>query len=213
MSTTSTGLFWTHHASGMMSAALVLPLHQILSDTFGSRIRDSVFEEAGFTRAPPTEDSVPESKVVKLHAGVHEHWPDLSPDLMDRAGRAAAEAVVTDRITPRAKVLLENMPWPMAAWLVGRSARQNARAFAGSGTFSVQTTGRFALFNNPLAMQVKSAAPNCHFHAAFFEHMFQRLAHRDFRCREAQCCASGAESCTFVLSLGQPAAGGRSFGV
>ncbi|ETX15942.1 hypothetical protein OCH239_11745 [Roseivivax halodurans JCM 10272] len=201
MTSTSTGLFWTHHSAGMMSAALVVPLHAILRDSFGKPARDRVFADAGFPDAPPSGESVPESKVVRLHNGVQDNWPDISPDLLDRAGRAAAEAVVTDRITPRAKVLLENMPWPMAAWLVGRSARQNARAFAGSGLFSVQTTGRFALINNPFALHVRSAEPNCHFHAAFFEHMFQRLAHRDFKCREVACCAAGAEACTFVLSL------------
>ncbi|SLN22939.1 V4R domain protein [Roseivivax jejudonensis] len=201
MTSTSTGLFWTHHSAGMMSAAFVLPLHQILDDVFGTGARDKVFAEAGFSAAPPADDSVPEGKVARLHASVHDAWPVLWPELMDRAGRVAAEAVVTDRVSARARLLLENMPWPVAAWLVGRSARQNARAFAGSGVFSIQTTGRFLVFKNPLAMQIRSDQPSCHFQAAFFEHMFQRLVHRDFECRETQCCAAGADACVFALTL------------
>ena len=58
MTSTSTGLFWTHHSAGMMSAALVVPLHAILRDSFGTPARDRVFADAGFDDAPPSGENL-----------------------------------------------------------------------------------------------------------------------------------------------------------
>ncbi|UMA64486.1 bacteriochlorophyll 4-vinyl reductase [Roseivivax marinus] len=202
MSSTSAGLFWTTHPEGMMSAAVVVPLHAILAETFGQRICDDVFADAGMGRLPGPEDSVPEARVVRLFDAVYTSWPEVAPDLLDRAGRVTAEMIVMQRVTARARLLLANMPWSMAAWLLARSVRQNSRAFAGSGIFSVQTAGSFVIFDNPLARPESGAAPSCHFHRALFEHMFQRLVHRDFACVETECRSAGGGCCAFRLTVG-----------
>ncbi|WP_162164338.1 bacteriochlorophyll 4-vinyl reductase [Roseivivax isoporae] len=185
----------------MMSATLVVPLHAVLETAVGSKRRDRIFETSGFRALPRQDTPVPEGKIARLHETIRGDVPSLAPEILDRAGRVAAEVVVSERITPETRLLLQNMPWSLAAWLVGRLARQNAWAFSGSGLFAIQTTSRFALFNNPLTRGAEASAPACHFHTAMFEHMFQRLVHRDFLCSEVTCCGAGHDSCTFCLSI------------
>ena len=187
--------------AGLMGASMVVPLHAVLERQVGTQGRDTAFQEADIPELPDEVDFVPESKVAHLHQIVWERWPDEAPDIMDMAGRVAAEVFVAHYIPPKARLLLQNMPWSISAWLVGKSARHNAWIFAGSGMFAIQTTSRLALFQNPLSLHIKSEVPSCHFYTAMFEHMYQRLSHRDFTCREVSCTSSGSDHCSFEITL------------
>lgn len=194
----------THHPTrqaGLMGANMVAPLHAVLERTVGPTARDKVFNECGFSELPDEDSFAPEGQVAMLHRAIRHNWPDQAPEVMDMAGRVAAEVFVAHYIPPKARLLLQNMPWSVSAWLVGKSARLNAWSFAGSGLFAIQTTSRLALFQNPLIKDITSDRPVCHFYTAMFEHMYQRLSHRDFTCEEVCCAANGADHCCFHVKL------------
>ncbi|QFS81312.1 V4R domain protein [Roseivivax sp. THAF40] len=187
--------------AGLMGANMVVPLHAVIEKEIGGVDRDLVFHASGITDLPGEAEFVPEGKVAHLHQLVWEKWPEQAPRMMDMAGRVAAEVFVAHYIPPKARLMLQNMPWSISAWLVGKSARHNAWTFAGSGMFAIQSTSRLALFHNPLALNINADGPCCQYYAAMFEHMFQRLSHRDFTCKEVCCSATGSDHCAFDISL------------
>ncbi|MCE0506098.1 MULTISPECIES: bacteriochlorophyll 4-vinyl reductase [unclassified Roseivivax] len=184
-----------------MGANMVAPLHAVLERHVSKADRDAVFAEAGLEDLPAEDSLLPEGQVAFLHRRVRENWPEAADEVLDTAGRVAAEVFVTERIPPKARLLLQNMPWSVSAWLVGKSIRLNSETFAGSGLFAIQTTSRFAMFQNPLATGIEAERPICQFYAALFEHTLQRLSHRDFICRETHCQATGHGHCVFEVTL------------
>ena len=187
--------------SGLMDANMVASLHAVIEQAKGSASRDRVFADAGIEDLPVDDGTLSEARVARQHSLVRENWPGEASEILDMAGRVAAEVFVSQNITPKAILLLQNMPWSVSAWLVGKAARLNSAGFRGSGTFAIQTTSRLAIYHNPLAIGVTADQPICHFHAAMFEHMFQRMSHRDFVCRETACMAAGHDHCSFELTL------------
>ena len=59
----------------------------------------------------------------------------------------------------------------------------------------------FALHRNPVLQGETAALPICHYHAAAFERMFQRLVDPRMVCREVTCIASGGASCRFEFEM------------
>lgn len=186
------------HALGAM---MIAPFWSVLEQHVGAAARDEAFASVGLELMPGDNEMVPEAKVAALHEQIRESWPGADTQIFDEAGRVAAEMFVVSAVSPQARLLLQNMPFSMAAWLVGKSVRLNAAQFTGSGLFAIQTTSRLAIYKNPLVGPRHPGARTCVFYAAFFEHLFQRLAHRDFTCSETSCCAEGSDHCTFQLKM------------
>ncbi len=187
--------------TGMMSPNMVLPVLAALEEAVGADKARHVMREARFPRLPEPEEPVRERQVAVLHQAIRRCCPDMAGAVFTEAGRRAADVVITYRIPARSRVLLRRMPWPVATWLLGRATRQFAWTFSGSGHFALETTSRFALFDNPVIRGEHADRPICLFQAALFERLFQELVHPRIICTETACCAEGAEACRFTLSV------------
>lgn len=198
------GLLRPPRRNDMMSANMVLSFYEVIAAFGGTNLRDELFAQAGLRHLPGPEEPVREKQVYVLHQLVRDTFGNQAPNVMRTAGEAAADVVARYRIPDRAKTLMARMPWPMATWLLMRSARQHAWTFGGSGQFQMITTSTFELTDNPAIRGTQADHPICDFHAALFGNLMRSIVHRNMSCMELSCSATGAGSCTFKLATTAP---------
>ncbi|MDA7423800.1 bacteriochlorophyll 4-vinyl reductase [Thalassococcus lentus] len=184
-----------------MSANMVLPLHEVLGETVGGVARDALFQGAGMRYLPGPQDHVRERQVFEIHQSVRDLHSDQSEAILREAGRRAAAIVAEYRIPASAKTMLRRLPWPLATWMLVRSASQNAWTFGGSATFEAPKTSQLSLVGNPSIKDARSKKPLCVFHETLFQTLFRALVHPAMLCTETGCEACGEEACTFTLEM------------
>jgi divinyl protochlorophyllide a 8-vinyl-reductase len=185
---------------GYIGPQAVIQILLAVESLCGVVARDGIMRDARLRRAPEWNEPVREEKVARLHQAVRRRFPALAETITLQAGRATTDYLLDNRISKRAQVLIKNAPKAVAAWLLRQAQKQNARAFAGSGEVEFLSATVFELRNNPVLKGETAAAPVCHYHAAAFERMYQRLVDARVICREIACTATGAASCRFELS-------------
>jgi divinyl protochlorophyllide a 8-vinyl-reductase len=201
MTAPTAGLLRAPRRKGMMGSQAVLPLVAAIERRLGAGAAGKLLDEARFIHLPEPGEAVRERQVAVLHQALRRHWPDEAEAIQREAARDAVEWIMANRIPARARLLLTNMPWGLAVWMLGRHAMQNAWTFGGSGTFSVLGTNEFQMIDNPIARGEQSNGPICAWHAELFQHTFRRMAHSRLRCTETACIAAGADACRFHLDL------------
>ena len=157
-------------------------------------------QDAQFTRLPDWSKSVLEDKVAALHQALRHRYPEVAEAVGRSAGKATTDYLLDNRISARAQELISMAPKPVALWLLGQSAKLNARHFGGSGELILRSSTVFELRHNPILRGETAASPVCHYHAAAFERMYKRLVDPGMICREAACEAAGDEMCRFELT-------------
>jgi divinyl protochlorophyllide a 8-vinyl-reductase len=185
---------------GYLGPLAVIQVLRAVETLHGTGARDQIMQEAALRRSPEWNEPVREEKVARLHQALRRRFPDEADAIAAQAGRATTDYLLDHRISKRAQQLLQNAPKAVAAWLLRQSQKQNARAFGGSGEFVFLSATVFELRNNPVLKGESAKAPVCHFHAAAFERMYQRLVDAQIICREIACKAAGAAACRFELS-------------
>lgn len=157
---------------------------------------------AGLSRLPGPVEPLPEATAAALHRALRSAYPNEAPAILAAAGRATADGLIAKQLSPRAQAMLSGGPWTIAAWLLGRWAKQNSWTFAGSAVFTPTAALELDIVGNPLIRNEPASTPLCAFHAALFERLFQRLVDPGLVCRELECQATGAPACRFVVALG-----------
>jgi divinyl protochlorophyllide a 8-vinyl-reductase len=186
---------------GMMGSQTVLPLVAAVERRLGPAAVAHLLDEARFSRLPEPGEPVRERQAAVLHQALRRTWPDEAEAIQREAARDAVEWIMANRMPARARLLLTKMPYPLAVWMLGRHAVQNAWTFGGSGRFSILGTNAFQLTDNPLIRGEQSNSPICVWHAELFQHTFRRMAHARLRCVETSCMAAGADACRFHLEM------------
>jgi divinyl protochlorophyllide a 8-vinyl-reductase len=207
MTAPTAGLLRAPRRKGMMGSQSVLPLVAAAERRLGAEAVARLLDEARFLHLPDPGDPVRERQVAVLHQSLRRNHPDEAEAIQREAARDAVEWIMAHRIPARARMLLTGMPWPIAVWMLGRHAVQNAWTFGGSGQFTLLGTSEFQLVGNPMVRGETSNSPICVWHEELFQHTFRRMAHSRLRCVETDCMAAGAEACRFRLEM-EPAAAG-----
>lgn len=187
--------------TGFMSANTVLPLFEVLGNHHGASTRDRIFHEAGLRFLPGPEDPVRERQVCQIHQSVRRMFPTEAREILEEAGLLAADVVAQYRIPASGKMMLRRLPWPLATWMLMRSAQQHAWAFGGSARFATGAAAQMELTENPLVRGERAKAPICHFHRALFERLFRALVHPRMTCIEHSCEGAGGDACRFELRV------------
>lgn len=185
---------------GFMAPQVVLNLIAVVLARLGQAAVDLLRHEAEVTRLPAVTEPVREDIAARLHQSVRRLWPDQAAVLLREAGRATADALLDTQQSVRAQAMLTGAPWPIAAWLLGRWARQHDWTFVGSGTFNPLNALEWDIADNPLIRGERAATVSCSWHMGLFERLFQRLVSPDLECREMACAAIGAPACRFVIA-------------
>jgi divinyl protochlorophyllide a 8-vinyl-reductase len=192
---------------GFMSAALVLPLHDVVAETVGAEARDRLFREVGLCHLPTPEDAVRQRVVLALFQAIRHDFPDQQREIFDTAGHRAADHVLTYRIPASAQKLMRRLPLPIAIWMTLRGAQRKSWAYAGSAEVRVVTTTmELELVGNPTVCPGSASDPVCHFHRAVILRMLQTMVHPGINVRETSCEAAGDKSCRFRLSMSRDSA-------
>jgi len=184
-----------------MSANMVLPLHQVLSDFAGPEIAERIYREAGLRYLPEPEEPVREKLVAEVHGAIRRAYPEDWKSIMTEAGEAAADIVATYRIPESAKTMLRRLPWPVATWMLMRSALQNAWTFSGSAEVSAPKTSSLKIDGNPAIRTHDSSEMVCAFQRALLQSLFRSIIHPRLECVETACEACGHDHCGFELRM------------
>lgn len=180
---------------------LVLELVAAVEAAEGRSARDALLAAAGIAGPPRATEPIPQTIAHRMHRALRETMPGPAPALLRTAGQSTADRLIETQLSSRARTMLQRGPWTVAAWLLGRWARQDSWTFAGSARFTPVAQLEFELAGNPLIAGEKAAHPICLFHEAMFERLFQRLVEPNLICREVECEAMGAPACRFVVGL------------
>ena len=186
---------------GLVSSRVVSDLLDTIERLDGRGARAALVESVG----PGARDiaaTVPEEVAAALLRSIRRELPALSMRAQRIAARETAEALIAQQLSARGRTMLIRAPWPIAAWLVGRWADQNAWTFAGSGRFRALTGLEFEIVDSPFVRGEAASEPTCEWHAALFGHLFRRLVDPRLVCREMTCAAVGGEVCRFAFYLG-----------
>lgn len=187
--------------TGFMAPFVVLEMVLAIEDILGKGAKDDALKDAQLFRLPDADEPVREDKAARLHQTVRRLWPDDAVDICVQAGGEAAQRIMETQITSKAQTMLSKMPRATGAWLLAKTARQNAWTFSGSGDFVVESEQRFVLTENPIIVGEESLETVCHFHASLFERLFSTLIHPGLVCREVACSARGDAACVFEFTL------------
>jgi len=171
----------------------------VLDAALGERLRGALMHRAGVAVPPPDCGMLPEAEVIPLHRAVWLFVPDRAESIQRAAGLAVGEYILANRIPRLAKALIRALPAALGARLLSTAIAKHAWTFAGSGVFTIASHHplTFCIAQNPLA--VGPPHPSCHWHAAVFERLFQRLVWPEAHVTETTCCATGEGVCTFRI--------------
>jgi divinyl protochlorophyllide a 8-vinyl-reductase len=138
---------------------------------------------------------------ARLFATLWACWPRPAASMVAReAGRRTADYVIAHRIPRLAQLLLSVAPRRLAARLLLQAIHRNAWTFAGSGHCAVTDCAPYliSITDNPLIM------PDCTWHVAVFERLFDRLVARGTQVRQTACSCYGDPACRFEITLPVP---------
>lgn len=187
--------------AGFMAPFVVLEMAQAIKDVMGPDNLELALKEAQLFRLPEVNEPVREDKAARLHQAVRRLWVDQAEQICSLAGTAVGLRIMEQLITERAQAMLAKMPRATGAWLLAKTARQNAWTFSGSGEFIVESESRFILDANPVVAGETADKAACHFHASLFEKLFSTLIHPRLICREIACSARGDAACVFEFTM------------
>lgn len=186
---------------GFMAPYVVLEMAAAVEDVLGPDAREAALKDAQLFRLPESNEPVREDKAARLHQVVRARWPDQARDIAELAGTTAADRIIESQFTSRARSMLARMPRATGAWLLAKTAHQNAWIFSGTGEFVVESAQRFILRDNPLVIPGEADVPVCYFHASLFQRLFCVLIHPRLTCREVTCKAAGDKACVFEFTM------------
>lgn len=184
---------------GRIGPNSVVQLGHAVTDRFGREAAERLYRMAGqleLLREPPA-DMIDEALPARLFKALWRAHPDAAPELAADAGRRTADYVIANRLPRAARIVFAIAPRAIGARLLLKAVARNAWTFVGSGRCETQF-GRpilISIRDNPLIM------PDCAWHAAVFERLFERLVARGARVRHTGCCRLGARSCRFEILL------------
>jgi len=184
-----------------MAPFVVLEMAAVIEATLDADHLKKALRAAQLFRLPELDEPVREEKAARLHQAVRQLWPDQAQEICSNAGAGSARRIMETQISEKAQTLLSNMPRATGAWLLAKTARQNAWTFSGSGEFVIESESRFILRDNPLVVGEVSKTVVCHFHAGLFEKLFSTLIHPRLICQEVACHARGDEVCVFEFTM------------
>lgn len=175
------GAFPADHArcSGKIGPNSVIQLGHAVAARLSREAAADLYCAAGIgpmLHAPP-EDMIDEQIPAALFQTLWQMFPHQAPSLAAHAGRRTADYVIENRIPGIARRMFAVAPRQIGTWLLLKAISRNAWTFVGSGRCETRF-GRPSLISitdNPLIM------PDCIWHLAVFERLFDRLVARGTR--------------------------------
>ncbi len=166
----------------------------------GESLAAQVFQAANLSdilESPP-EHMVNQAVAAQLHDTLRRALPQ--PDALRiaaDAGRRTADYLLANRIPRPAQLVMKLLPPQLSARILLKAMASNAWTYAGTGQVSIEVGNPCVLeiIDNPLAQ------PMCPWHMAVFERLFRALVAKGALVSHTRCCAHGAPSCRFEITL------------
>lgn len=178
----------------------IIQLGHAIYASLGKDIAHNIFQTAGiaYMLQNPPQKMVDERTVANLYKTFFSMVPMPQAKTIARdAGMRTADYLLKHRIPYFAQILLRYLPASYAARFLLKAIQRNAWTFAGSGDLQVH-------FGHPCKIEIKQnpiAMPDCVWHAAVFEKLFQTLVTPQASIQHLYCCYAGAQTCCFEIII------------
>lgn len=186
-------------SGGKIGPNSVIQLGETVVERMGETAARALYLNAGVPHLleRPPDAMIDERVPAALFSCLFDLFPENATDVAQDAGRRTADYIIAHRIPRVAQIVLRLCPRAVAAGLLLKAIRQHAWTFAGSGVCHVHPGAPHLLSikDNPLAM------PNCAWHRAVLEQLFNRLIAKGAKVRHTACCIDGATDCRFEITL------------
>lgn len=185
---------------GKVGPNAVIQIAAALREGGGDGLARQVFAAAGLEEAltSPPAQMVDQSAAARLHDVLRMTLPpQLARRIALDAGRRTADYLLANRIPRPAQWVMKGLPPRLAAPILLRAMASNASTYAGTGSVRV-TAGRtcvLEIIDNPLAQ------PDCPWHVAVFERLFQALVAQDATVTHRVGRTNGASVSRFEITL------------
>lgn len=185
---------------GKVGPNAVTQIAAALREVGGNGLARQVFAAAGLEEAltSPPARMVDQSAAARLHDVLRMTLPpQLARRIALDAGRRTADYLLANRIPRPAQWVMKVLPPRLAAPILLRAMASNAWTYAGTGSVRVKAgrTCVLEIIDNPLAQ------PNCPWHVAVFERLFQALVAEDANVTHRAGRANGASVSRFEITL------------
>lgn len=189
--------------AGRIGPNAILQLVDVLERRGEGKLLSVVLAEAGVTRPPRDAGMLPEADCAAVHQALRRLAPGAD-GLLEEAGWATANYILTHRIPRLAQGLLRLLPGAVAAPILTRAIARHAWTFAGTGEFRIERARPLILSvaRNPLVAGWRAETPQCVWHVAVFRRLYGRLVWPSVTVEETACCACGHPACRFEISGG-----------
>lgn len=187
---------------GTVSPRAVTDVLAAARQRLGDDVVRTICQRAELGALPDPDQPLDQVRAVRIHAALRQAEPERSAEVFRQAGFATAAAFVETYLSRKAQAMLSAAPWTVSAWLLGRWAGQNVRAFAGTGRFEMLRDLEIELRENPFAAPHGTLNhPGCYWQEALFEGLFRDLVDPHLICREMTCVGQGDDACRFAFIL------------
>lgn len=184
---------------GKIGPNSVIQLGETVIERLGREAARALYRHAQIPHLldDPPDKMIEESVPAALFKSLWQVFPGEAKRLADEAGQRTADYIIAHRIPGFAQKILRFCPKSWGARLLLKSIKQNAWTFAGSGQCDIKLGRTFliSIRDNPLAM------PECAWHRAVLERLFDRLVAKGADVRHVACCSKGAKACRFEIAL------------
>lgn len=179
----------------------ILQMLPVIEAEGGKKLVQAMLDAAGISEIPADTGLMPEAPAAALHQAVRAHLPDRAARIATEAGTRTADYIIQHRIPSLVVWLLPKLPHRLAARILTNSIQHHAWTFTGSGRFNVLTKRpiRLQIADNPVVRGEEAEEPICHWHAAVFTRLYQRLVRADYQATEQECCANHHPACRFEI--------------
>lgn len=187
--------------AGRIGPNAILQLVEVLERRGEGDLLSAVLAEAGVARPPRDAGMLPEAECAAVHQALRQLAPGAGA-LLEEAGWATANYILTRRIPRLAQTVLRVLPGALAAPILTSAIARHAWTFAGTGEFRVASARPLVLTiaRNPLAAGWRADTPQCIWHVAVFRRLYGRLVWPSVTVVETACCACGDPACRFEIS-------------
>ncbi len=196
---TIVGLPVAVEGAGTIGPNSVTQLGNSVAAILGNDARETLFRMAGLEGLLlcPPENMIDESIPNALFRALWQIFPETASDMAAEAGRRTADYVIENRIPRFVQMIMRVAPRYLSAQMLMQAIRKNAWTFVGSGHCQIATQGRLliTISDNPLVM------PDCVWHAAVFERLFERLVANGTTVNHTDYCSGNTPVCRFEIRL------------
>jgi divinyl protochlorophyllide a 8-vinyl-reductase len=194
-----------HRAQGSIGPNAILQLVKRVRERFGDGAAAGLLDGTPWRLDRLPGDMVPEAHVRIVVLATYAHLGGAEArQMLDDAGAGTARYLLANRIPKAAQWVIRHLPKTLGLRVLLAAIGRNSWTFAGSARFEIHHAHHPTMveFHDcAMCRGMHAAQTGCTFYQATFRELLRQLVSPTAEVEELSCCAAGAASCRFALTV------------